>query len=91
MITIDCALSCNLFSEEDTVVDIKSTNKKIILYGNSEDICNDKMCACSREHVWYNSKSITNILSLSLISKKKHIVIDTNIDNSIKVKWGRND
>ena len=90
-IVIDCASSCNLFGNDDLLSDVKRTSKKMILYGNGGDITNDRMGVYDGAYVWYNPKFIANILSLSLISKSKRVIMDTSVSRSIKVEWSKDD
>ena len=84
-IAIDSASSCNIFGDKDLLSNVKGTKKNMTLCGNGGETCNDKIGIYDGACVWHNPKSIANILSLSFISKERHVVIDTVSEKSIKV------
>ena len=86
-IAIDSGSSCNIFGEIGLLVNIKNTNKEMVLHGNGGVISTNKMGVYDGVYAWYNPDCIANILSLSLLAKQKRIVMDSSQDNALKVEW----
>ena len=90
-VIIDIGSSVNIFSSESLVTDIRKSSKVLRLETNVGIAMLRQEKKCGDLDVWFNKASIANVLSFYLVTKERHIIVDTAFDNETCVCRGSND
>ena len=91
-ILIDTGSTCSVFRNSDMLTDIKKSDTTMRAYSNG-GFQDSNMTGVFADvfEVWYNPKSLLNILAFSDVRKKFRITCDTDISNSINVHISDNE
>ena len=84
----DSGAGCSVIANEDLLTDIAKApnNRTMTIHCNSGTTTIDQMgTLIGFGRVWFNPNGIANIVSLSEISKKHRVTMDSTIDNAIYV------
>ena len=90
-ILLDTGSTCSVFSNDKMLINIRKAKKKLVAKTNGGPHISDMEGELPGFFtVWFNPKSMINILSFADVRKRFRITIDTNEESCFLVHTGRN-